>query len=61
VNFTSGIIRIVGLIVIGAILANAIRNGEKTARVIGSVNDLFRTGLQAAGGQRIGRSGRRGR
>jgi len=51
----SGIIRIVGFIVLGAILANVLRNPRGTAALGNSVDQLFRHGLQSAGGYNPGR------
>lgn len=53
----SGIIKIVGLIVLGAILADVLRNPRGTSVLVGGVSDLFKTGLQGASGQNIGSGG----
>ena len=52
---TSGIIRIAGFIVLGAILANVLRNPRGTAALGHSIDSLWTHGLQGAGGQRVGR------
>jgi hypothetical protein len=50
----SSVIRIAGFIVLGAILANVLRNPRGTAALAHGVDDLWRHGLQAAGGQKVG-------
>jgi len=49
----SGIIKLIGFVIIGAILANVLRNPRGTQVLVGGVTSVFRTGLQAAGGQRV--------
>jgi hypothetical protein len=48
-----GLIRVVALIVLGAILANVLRNPRGTAVLFKGVDNLFQTGLQAASGQKV--------
>jgi hypothetical protein len=48
-----GVVRIAGLIVLGAILANVLRNPKGTKALFGGVSNLWRTSLQGVSGQRI--------
>lgn len=47
------ILGIATLVVFGAIIADLVRNSKGTGVIVNGISGLWRSGLQAAGGQQI--------
>lgn len=47
------IVRLFGLLALGAVLANVLRNPKGTATAFRGLNDVLKTGFRAAAGQKI--------